>query len=608
MGKRDFYFKKHLAVQVFTAAGFLVFFLCLVAVPNAHAWWDGKWHDRRKIQFDTSPSGAGIKEDVSDVPVLVRLHTGNFSFSNAKSDGSDLRFIGADDKSPLKYHVEKFDTKEEIALVWVSVPRLSGNSNQNFIWMYYGNPSATDGQDKGGTYDVNQSAVFHFNEPDGLPKDATSYGNNATLFTGKLGLPSVTGNGAEFTGAGSMMKIAKSSSLDGSKGFTFSAWVRLSQPENDALIFSWGDGSQSIIAGLDGLQAYGGMRSGGGNAVTPKTAALMPKQWHYLAMTIDPGKMMTLYLDGNMAASGRLSGSAASPSGDIVIGASAKGGNNFIGDLDEVQLSNVARPAPWIKASFQSQKPDGTMVSVAEEESGGGNESLTITLLKVIVRTITLDGWLIIGFLFLLGCATLFILVQKITLLNQAGKANRIFSEDFRKIDDPLALYEKEEDYPGSSLYRVYNAGCEELKLWQEKQGKKGGDSRGGEYLTEGAMDSFRAEIEKQAMYESRKLSAGMIVMNISVAGAPFMGLLGTVWGVMNTFASLAASGEANLTAIAPGVASALACTMAGLLVAIPSLFAASYITGWIKDLSADANVFLDEFILKLEEHRREAA
>ena len=83
-------------------------------------------------------------------------------------------------------------------------------------------------------------------------------------------------------------------------------------------------------------------------------------------------------------------------------------------------------------------------------------------------------------------------------------------------------------------------------------------------------MNGFRAAVEKEAMYESRRLSAGMVIMNMSVAGGPFLGLLGTVWGVMNTFAGLAESGEANLTAIAPGVASALACTMAGLLVAIP--------------------------------------
>ncbi len=294
------------------------------------------------------------------------------------------------------------------------------------------------------------------------------------------------------------------------------------------------------------------------------------------------------------AASGKFKGTVPAPAADIIIGSAA-----FTGGMDELQLSNTARPAGWIKAAFQSQGPDGLLASVLDEESGGGGgESLTIQLMKVIVRTITLDGWLIIGFLFFMGCSSVFIFTQKLTTLRQSRKGNETFSQSFRVIDHPLELMEKDQDFAGSSLYRVYLAGCEELNIWMEKRG----DSlRRGEAPSGRAMDRFKAAVEKEAMYESRRLSYGMVIMNISVAGAPFLGLLGTVWGVMNTFASLAESGEANLTAIAPGVASALACTMAGLLVAIPSLFASSYLTGLIKNMNADVNVFVDDFILKLE-------
>jgi biopolymer transport protein ExbB len=136
---------------------------------------------------------------------------------------------------------------------------------------------------------------------------------------------------------------------------------------------------------------------------------------------------------------------------------------------------------------------------------------------------------------------------------------------------------------------------------------RKGEAYEKGRGFSRQVMNGFRAAVEKEAMHESRRLAAGMVIMNMSVAGGPFLGLLGTVWGVMNTFAGLAESGEANLAAIAPGVASALACTMAGLLVAIPALFASSYITGHIKNMNADVNVFIDDFILKLEEEKRDA-
>ncbi len=120
--------------------------------------------------------------------------------------------------------------------------------------------------------------------------------------------------------------------------------------------------------------------------------------------------------------------------------------------------------------------------------------------------------------------------------------------------------------------------------------------------VSDAIVNGVRSAIEKAAIVESRKLSAGLVIMNVSISGGPFLGLLGTVWGVMNTFASLAESGEASLTAIAPGVASALSCTLGGLLVAIPSLFGSSYLTSQIKDVNADMNLFLDDFIRRFEE------
>ena len=576
----------------------LAFILGVLSVSNAQAWWDGKWKERKKVQFDASSKGADIKDNLTDLPVLIRLHTGNFSFSSAKADGSDLRFVSADDKSPLKYHIEKFDPKEEIALVWVKVPRISAGTNQDSIWIYYGNPTAPDGQDTGGTYDVNQVAVYHFSEQDGNPKDATAYGNHASSFSGKLAVPSVVGNGARFTGADARMTIARSPSLNFAKGFTFSAWVRLDESAGKSRLFYWDDGKQSIIVGLDDSKLYCSLSAGRGQTTTtPQTAPLLAKKWHHVAATIDPDKQITLYIDGNESTSVKFKGTVPAPAADIIIGFIGSGA--ITGDMDEVQLSNTARPVGWMKAAFQSQGPDGMLLSVLDEESGGGGgESLTIQLMRVIVRTITLDGWLIIGFLFLMGCASVFIFTQKLATLRRARKGNETFFQSFRTMDHPLALLEKDQDFQGSSLYRVYQAGCEELQIWLERKGES---LKHGKGLSGRAMNGFRASVEKEAMYESRSLSSGMVILNISVAGGPFLGLLGTVWGVMNTFASLADSGEANLTAIAPGVASALACTMAGLLVAIPALFASTYITGLIKDMNADVNVFVDDFILKLE-------
>lgn len=331
--------------RIIAAIGVIVM-VGLLAAPNALAWWDGKWQHRIKIQFDTSAKAADIKENLNDVPVLIRLNTGNFSFSNAKVDGSDIRFVSSDDKSPLKYHFEMFDPKNELALIWVKVPSVAASSNQDSIWMYYGNASAPDGQDAGGTYDVNQVAVYHLREQDGNPKDATAYGNHSVSFAGKLGVPSAIGMGAQLGTAGDKMTIARSPSLNFSKGFTFSAWVRPSSTVGMADLFSWDDGSQSIVVGIDDGKAYGSVVSGKGtSATTPKTAALTAGLWHHLAVTVEPDKQIILYVNGVEAASASFKGPLPAPSSDIIIAGSEKGNNSFLGDLDEVALSNLVRPA-----------------------------------------------------------------------------------------------------------------------------------------------------------------------------------------------------------------------------------------------------------------------
>jgi len=96
-----------------------------------------------------------------------------------------------------------------------------------------------------------------------------------------------------------------------------------------------------------------------------------------------------------------------------------------------------------------------------------------------------------------------------------------------------------------------------------------------------------------------------MVVLTIAISGGPFLGLLGTVVGVMITFAAIADSGEVNVNAIAPGVAAALAATVAGLAVAIPSLFGYNWLNLRIKAVSADTRVFVDEVVARIAEKYR---
>ena len=94
----------------------------------ARAWWNGDWSGRKPLQLDTSAASAPVTQAIGATPVLVRLHAGNFKFEAAKEDGSDLRFVAGDDKTPLKHHLEKWDPLLGEALAWVGVPDLKPGS------------------------------------------------------------------------------------------------------------------------------------------------------------------------------------------------------------------------------------------------------------------------------------------------------------------------------------------------------------------------------------------------------------------------------------------------------------------------------------------------
>src|SRR5437762_14274261 len=115
------------------------------------------------------------------------------------------------------------------------------------------------------------------------------------------------------------------------------------------------------------------------------------------------------------------------------------------------------------------------------------------------------------------------------------------------------------------------------------------------------AMEHVKRTLERSVAEQSLKLESGLILLAIAVSGAPFLGLLGTVWGVMSTFGGIAMSGSANLQAMAPGVAAALVTTVAGLLVAIPSMFGYNWLVHNLRVLTVELDNFAQELVSKME-------
>jgi biopolymer transport protein ExbB len=120
--------------------------------------------------------------------------------------------------------------------------------------------------------------------------------------------------------------------------------------------------------------------------------------------------------------------------------------------------------------------------------------------------------------------------------------------------------------------------------------------------LSAQAMGAIRSSLDATMVREQARLNSQMVLLTIAISGGPFLGLLGTVVGVMITFAAIAAAGDVNVNSIAPGIAAALVATVAGLAVAIPALFGYNYLAARVKNISNEMSVFSDELVNRLAE------
>lgn len=566
----------------------------------ALAWWNDDWSSRRQITIDASATGADITETLSDVPVLVRLHAGNFGFfAELLENGRDVRFL-KDDKTPIHHQVEQIDNLNEIGLVWVKLPQIRGGVATDDFWLYYGNANAPDASDSKGLYDVAQGLVYHFDALETLPQDATAYVTHAADSKAQIEAAGWIGAAAKFTGVGGIkVNPAPQLQIAPDKGWTFSTWIKLDQAQNNASLLNASEATNGLDLSIQGNQLIAKWTSptkAGETAPIPLTLG----RWQFVAVSLASNKL-TVYLDGVVAGNVDINLVQVNPTVTV--------GTSLIGSLDEVQIASAARSADWLKFAFRSQSPDFVVLNHGQDESNGsGNEGHFM----VIVQNVTVDGWVVIGLTGIMLVVALLVMVSKTIVINRISKDNRLFLEQYQKLnprqlgaldqeeneeeceleesDFLTALVGKHDHFQSSPLYHLYHLAIQELK-------KLGGSEKP---LSNDAWNYIRVKLDARIVTESQHLNSNMVLLTIAIAGGPFLGLLGTVVGVMITFAAIAASGDVNINSIAPGIAAALLATVAGLAVAIPALFAYNYLLTQIKDVTANMRVFTDELLALL--------
>ena len=191
------------------------------------------------------------------------------------------------------------------------------------------------------------------------------------------------------------------------------------------------------------------------------------------------------------------------------------------------------------------------------------------------------------------------IMVAKFSQLRAARRATQAFLRSFRSSAEPLEAYLAGRSAGESPQAVVYQAGAKELCF--HLTGSATIDTTlpsriaSARPIGETSMNSVRSAMERAVGEESLRLESNLIVLATAVSGAPFLGLLGTVWGVMDAFSGIAQAGQASLAAMAPGVSGALITTVVGLLVAIPAMFGYNFLSTSTRSFIVETENFAAE-------------
>ncbi|AYD65835.1 MotA/TolQ/ExbB proton channel family protein [Achromobacter sp. B7] len=606
----------------------------------ANAWWQPDWQYRKQITVDSTAQGLPLGGPAARTPLLVRLHTGNFTFDGINEKGADIRFVAADDQTVLNHQLESFDPLLGMALVWVDVPELADGQRQD-IWMYYGNQKAPASANGQLSFDPNYTLVYHFDGAAGAPpRDTTAYSNHGQTPTGAA-VDGVIGRAAQFTGnAPLMLPASPSLAIPAAGAFTFSAWVRADQPAGEQLVYARRDAGNALLIGINQGVPFvevNGQRSQPGQPLTPAA-------WQHLAVTAD-GSQVHLYVNGRATASlaaslpplatpaalggdvpmpaasaaSATSATPATPATNSANSANAANAANtasgavsadaaapaaaprpvyapFVGAMDEVRLSKVARPAALIHADAASQGAESRLVAYGadEEQSGFGFGGLGFLL-----KAVPIDAWIIIGVLVLMMVQSWIIMFKKSRNVARVAAANEVFRDSFATVGQRLELLADDnalaQRLANASLWRLYRVAINEIRTRRAQ----GADTTS---ISAATIEAIRASMDAVRTKENLALGSKLGSLSNAIAGGPYIGLLGTVLGIMVVFLGTAMAGDVNINAIAPGMAAALLATAMGLFVAIPALFGYNRLVSRNKEVSADMRVFVDEFITRLAE------
>lgn len=317
------------------------------------------WNHSGSMWLLTTPEGADLPTDgkIEQFPVLVRLHREFFDFAQAKPNGADLRFSSSTGQ-PFAFQIEEWDTERGVASIWVRVPLITGNSRQE-IRVYWGNANAASESD--GKAVFNQSngylSVWHMND-----QVQDEVGTLISTDKGTTHTEGMIGTGRHLSGGeGIFGGDTIPNYPTGAKSHSTEAWFRAERP--NATLIGWGN-EQAQGKVVMQFRSPPHIRMdcyfSGGNVESDSRLPL--GDWTHVVHTYREGEAK-IYVNGILDGTNRTHGGPLNLKSPCRLWIGGWYNNyDFVGDLDEVRVSQVARSAEWIKLQYANQKPNQTLV------------------------------------------------------------------------------------------------------------------------------------------------------------------------------------------------------------------------------------------------------